>query len=52
MILISSSWVYGEPNNAGGSSTTIAEGCGEITLYGYYDVPCSILRNYICELQI
>lgn len=46
------SWTSGEPNNAGGSSTNIAEGCGEITIYGYYDVPCTLLRNYICEIKI
>ena len=52
MILFSSSWAAGEPNNSGGSSTSILEGCGEISDNGFNDLSCSTYRYYICEIQI
>ena len=39
-------WTAGEPNDAGGD-----EDCGEISLgtSTWNDVPCSVLRAYVCE---
>lgn len=48
-----SSWCGGEPNNAGGSGTTVGEGCAEMSSsLCLNDNSCSNSLSYVCEYGI
>ena len=52
IFLILLSWARTNPDNWGGSSTVIGEGCGEVCDDGLNDVACTTNRGYICRIQI
>lgn len=47
------SWCPGEPNNSGGSATSVTEGCAELSYsYSKYcinDLSCTYWEYFMCE---